>query len=216
MRANFKELSDKFSNLNERDNEDFISFYGNYKNEILKLSDFDTDEELYLMVVINHTYGRSLLYGSKNYEKAEEYLEVARSLILNNRVKFSLDLTDDIWYLQTLQHLLKISLDLKNYNKSKELLKELKLIDNENVSEYNMEEKEINRIRRYKIFEMLIYCGMGLIAISMTYKFVTSVSMVFIDSLGIAIGLIGIIGGYFNKDSLKGTALKDKFVRSLK
>jgi hypothetical protein len=61
MKTNFKILSDKFSILNEQDNKDFILFYENNEREIEDLKDFETDEELYLSAVINHTYGRSLI-----------------------------------------------------------------------------------------------------------------------------------------------------------
>src|SRR5688572_33408490 len=132
MKTNFKILADKFSVLNEQDNKDFISFYGNNETEIKDLNDFETEEELYLSAVIHHTYGRSLLYVNKDYKKAERHLDIARSLILNSKDKFNLELKEDVWYLQTLQHLLKISLDTKSHSKSKEFLRELKLIDSEN------------------------------------------------------------------------------------
>lgn len=203
MKPNFKILADKFSVLNEQDNKAFISFYKNNENEIENLKDFDTDEELYLSAVINHTYGRSLLYEIKDYEKAERYLEISRSLILNNKSKFNLDLTQDIWYLQTLQHLLKISRILKNYNKSRELLKELKLIDSENVNDYRLEAKEINRIKNYKFFTILVYGGMGLIVISIIFKFLSSTTLELVGRIGMIVGLVGLIGGYLNKDRKK-------------
>ena len=203
MRTNFKILADKFSILNEQDSKDFVSFYKNNESEIEDLNDFETDEELYLSAVINHTYGRSLLYETKDYQMAEKHLDIARSLILNNKSKFNLELKEDIWYLQTLQHLLKISLDSKNYDKSTGLLKELKLIDSEIANEYQLDEKEINRVRRYKVFMILIYCGMGLIITSMIYRFVTSTNMGLIDKLGTVVGHIGIIGGYVNRNSVK-------------
>ncbi|NBW35651.1 MAG: hypothetical protein EBR30_11675 [Cytophagia bacterium] len=203
MKNNFKILADKFSTLNEQDNKDFISFYKNNETEIEDLNDFESDEELYLSAVINHTYGRSLLYETKDYKKAERHLDIARSLILNNSSKFNLKLKDDVWYLQTLQHLLTISLYSNNYNKSAGLLRELKLIDSDNPIKYQPEEKELNRIRRYKVFMMLIYFGMGLIITSMIYRFVTSTSMELIDILGIVVGIIGIIGGYANKNRVK-------------
>jgi uncharacterized membrane protein len=203
MKNNFKILADKFSILNEQDNKDFISFYKNNENEIKDLNDFESDEELYLSAVINHTYGRSLLYETKDYKKAERHLDIARSLILNNKSKFNLKLKEDVWYLQTLQHLLTISLYSNNYYKSAGLIRELKLIDSENAIEYQPKEKELNRIRRYKVFMMLIYFGMGLIITSMIYRFVTSTSMELIDILGIVVGIIGIIGGYASKDSVK-------------
>jgi hypothetical protein len=203
MKTNFKILADKFSVINEQDNKSFISFYKKNESEIENLKDFDTDEELYLSAVINHTYGRSLLYEDKDYGKAERHLGIARSLILNNKTKFNLELTNDIWYIQTLQHLLKISIDSQNYDKSRELLKELKLIDSENENKYQLEEKEISRIKRYKIFMILIYFGMGLTITSMIYRFVTSTSMGLIGGFGTIVGLIGIIGAYFSRDSEK-------------
>ena len=98
MKTNFKILADKFSILNEQDNNDFISFYKNNEREIEDLNDFETDEELYLSAVINHTYGRSLLYEAKDYQMAEKHLDIARSLILNNKKKFNLELKEDAWY----------------------------------------------------------------------------------------------------------------------
>jgi hypothetical protein len=124
-------------------------------------------------------------------------------LIADNKSKFKLELKEDVWYLQTLQHLLKISLDSKSYDKSRALLRELEFIDSENANDYELEEKEINRIKRYKIFLILIYCGMGLLITSMIYRFVTSTNMGLTDGLGTVIGLIGIIGAYFNKDSMR-------------
>jgi hypothetical protein len=203
MKTNFKTLADKFSVLNEQDNKDFISFYGNNETEIKDLNDFETEEELYLSAVIHHTYGRSLLYVNKDYKKAERHLDIARSLILNSKDKFNLELKEDVWYLQTLQHLLKISLHTKSHNKSKEFLRELKLIDSENASEYQLEEKEINRIKKYKFFMILIYCGMGLIAISSISRFLFSTNIGLVGRLGAIVGLVGLIGGYFNKDSVK-------------
>ncbi|NBP68882.1 MAG: hypothetical protein EBU52_09065, partial [Cytophagia bacterium] len=73
----------------------------------------------------------------------------------------------------------------------------------DNPIKYQPEEKELNRIRRYKVFMMLIYFGMGLIITSMIYRFVTSTSMELIDILGIVVGIIGIIGGYANKNRVK-------------
>lgn len=203
MKTNFKILADKFSILNEQDNKDFISFYKSNEREIEDLNDFETDEELYLSAVINHTYGRSLLYDTKDYQMAEKHLDIARSLILNNKEKFNLELKEDVWYLQTLQHLLKISLDSKNYDKSKELLRELMIIDSGNTNEYQLEEKEINRIRKYKFFMILVYCGMGLIAISIISRFLSLTSFGLVGRLGTLVGLAGLIGGYFNKDSVR-------------
>jgi hypothetical protein len=203
MRTNFKILADKFSTLNGQDNKDFISFYRNNKNEIEDLKVFETEEELYLSAVIHHTYGRSLLYETKDYRTAEMHLDIARSLIVNNRTKFNLELTEDIWYLQTLQHLLTISIASKSYSKSKELLRELKRIDSENENEYQLEEKKIDRIKRYRIFMILTYCGMGLIVAAMIYRSLTSTSMGMIDRVGELVGLIGIIGVYLNRDTVK-------------
>lgn len=198
MNTNFEILADKFSVLNEQDNKSFISFYEENENEIQNLIDFETEEELYLPVVINHTYGRSLLYEIQDYNKAEKHLDIARSLILNNKSKFNLELEDDIWYRQTLQHLLKISVDSKSHNKSRELLGELKFIDSEHANEYQLKGKELDRIRNYNLFMILIYCGMGLIAISMIARFFYSTSFGLIGRLGTIVGLIGIIGSYFN------------------
>lgn len=216
MKNNFKILADKFLNLDRKDNKDFISFYQNNQREIEGLNDFETEEELYLSVVINHTYGRSLLYETKDYRKSQKYLDFARSLILSNKRKFKLELKEDIWYLQTLQHLLKISLDSKNYGKSIRLLKELKLIDPENANEYQLEEKELNRNRRYKVFMILIYFGIGLIMTSMIYRFITSTSMGLIDRFGTVVGLVGVIGGYFSRNSVKKQSSKRNSLDSLK
>ena len=205
MRTNFKILADKFSVLSDQNSKEFISFYQNNKHEIENLRDFETDEELYLSVVINHTYGRSLLYEIKDYKSAERHLEISRSLIVNNKIKFDLDLTVDVWYLQTLQHLVKISFHRMTRNKSKELLRELAQIDPENANEYQLEEKEIDRLKRYKIFMILIYGGIALVLCSIGYLYVTSSGIGYLDRVGTVIGLIGIVGSYLNRNSLKDT-----------
>jgi len=204
MKTNFNILADKFSVLNEQETKDFISFYEKNQREIEGLKDFETEEELYLSAVINHTYGRSLLYEVRDREKAARYLEMARSLILSHKTKFNLALNEDIWYLQTLQHLLRISLDSGKDDQSKKLLQELTLIDPENKNEYQRAEQEINRAKRYKIFMALLFCGMGLTLVSMVYRFVTSTTMGPIDRVGTAIGLLGIIGAYIHRKIDKG------------
>ncbi|HYI76989.1 MAG TPA: hypothetical protein VEW65_05170 [Chryseolinea sp.] len=203
MKENFKILADKFSVLNVQDNKDFILFYNKNKNEIEGLKDFQTDEELYLAAVINHTYGRSLLYESKDYKNAERHLDIARSMILSYKNKFSITLKEDVWYVQTLRHLLIVSLDSKNYRKAKDMLKELKFIDGENTNEYSLEEKEISRIEKYRLLMLLAYCGMGLIVISIIYRFVLETSLGSVGRIGTIVALIGLVGGYFYKDSVK-------------
>lgn len=149
MRANFQSLAEKFSTLDERDNRAFISFYEQNTDEIRDLKDFETDEELYLAVVTNHTYGRSQLYENKNLAKAEEFLNIAKTLVLEHKDEFEIELNKDIWYLQTLQHLLTTHLTAKNRNKALRTLEDLKLIDEDNRPYYELEKKEIRRIKKY-------------------------------------------------------------------
>jgi hypothetical protein len=206
MRANFQSLADKYSALNERDNKAFISFYEQNTDEIKNLRDFETDEELYLAVVTNHTYGRSQLYENKNLEKAEQFLNLSRTLILEHKDKFGIELMEDIWYLQTLQHLLTTHLTARNRNKALRVLEDLKVIDEENRQYYELEEKEIRRIQKYKMLMALVYTGLGLLAISTAYRFVTNKLLWFIGRIGQVLGLCGLIGAYFFKDSVKSTA----------
>jgi hypothetical protein len=206
MRSNFQSLADKFSALNERDNKAFISFYEQNTDDIKNLRDFETDEELYLAVVTNHTYGRSQLYENKNLEKAEQFLNFSRSLFLGHREKFKIELNEDIWYLQTLQHLLTTHLIAKNRSKALKILQELKVIDEENRQYYELEEKEIRRIQKYKMLMALVYTGLGLLAIATAYRFVTDKPLWFIGRIGQVLGLLGLIGAYFFKDSVKSKA----------
>jgi len=206
MRANFQSLADKFSTLSEQDNKVFISFYEQNTDDIMNLKDFETEEELYLAVVTNHTYGRSQLYQNKNLEKAEQFLNISRTLILDHKEKFEIELTEDIWYLQTLQHLLTTHLTSKNRKKALRTLEDLKVIDEDNRQYYDLEEKEIRRIQRYKILMTIAYTGIGLLVISTMYRFVTDKPLWYIGRIGTIFGLCGLIGAYFFKDSIKSTA----------
>jgi len=206
MRTNFQSLADKFSNLNERDNKAFISFYEQNIDDIKDLKDFETDEELYLAVVANHTYGRSELYENKNLEKAERFLNISRALILEHKDKFELELNEDIWYLQTLQHLLTTHLTAKNHNKALATLKDLKVIDEDNREYYELEEREVRRIQRFKILMTMVYMGLGLFTISIAYRFVTDKPLWYVGRIGQVFGLGGLIGAYFFKNSEKSTA----------
>jgi hypothetical protein len=206
MRENFQSLADKYSALNERDNKAFILFYEQNTDEIKNLKDFETDEELYLAVVTNHTYGRSQLYENKNFEKAEQFLNISRTLVLENKDKFKIELNEDIWYLQTLQHLLIIHLTAKNRNKALATLEDLKVIDEDNRLYYELEEKEIRRIQKYKILMTIAYIGLGLLVISTLYRFVTDRPLWYVGRIGQVFGLGGFIGAYFFKNSVKSTA----------
>jgi hypothetical protein len=193
-------LADRFSTLIEQNNREFITFYEVNKSEIGNLKDFATDEELYLSAVINHTYGRSLLYENKDYRGAEKHLDIARSLILNYKDKFEIELTEDIWYLQTLQHLLKASVSGKKYKRAQALVKELKIIDIQNLSRYCLEEKEINRTKTHAAFRILAYGGITLLASSVTYSFVFETTPGYIASIGTITDLIGLAGQYYYRD----------------
>jgi hypothetical protein len=206
MRTNFQSLADKFSTLSERDNKAFISFYEQNTGDIKDLKEFETEEELYLAVVTNHTYGRSQLYENKNLEKAEQFLNVSRTLILDHKDKFNIELNEDIWYLQTLQHLLTTHLTAKNRNKALKTLEDLKTIDEENRQYYELEEKEIKRIQKYRILMTIGYTGLGLVVISMTYRFIMDKPLWHIGRIGQVLGLCGLAGAYFFKDSVKSTA----------
>jgi len=206
MRENFQSLADKFATLNEGDNKDFISFYERNEDDIMNLKNFETDEELYLAVVTNHTYGRSQLYEIKDLNKAEQFLNIARALILEHKDRFRLELNEDIWYLQTLQHLFTIHLTAKNNTKALRILKDLKAIDEENQQYYELEEKEIRRIQKYKNLMTLAYTGLGLLAISAVYRFVADRQLWYVGRIGIVFGLVGLAGAYFFKDSVKSTA----------
>lgn len=206
MRANFQSLADKYSALNERDNRAFISFYEQNTDEIKNLKDFETDEELYLVVVTNHTYGRSQLYENKNLEKAEQFLNISRTLVLENKDKFKIELNEDIWYLQTLQHLLTTHLTAKNRNKALKTLEDLKTIDEDNRQYYELEEKEITRIQKYKILMTIAYTGLGLLVISITYRFITDKPLWYVGRIGQVLGLCGLVGAYFFKNGVKRTA----------
>lgn len=206
MRANFQSLAEKFSTLDERDNRAFISFYEENTAEISNLKDFETDEELYLAVVTNHTYGRSQLYEHRNLAKAEHFLNIARTLVLEHKAKFDIKLDEDIWYLQTLQHLLTTYLAAKHRSKALRILEDLKLIDEDNRAYYEQEEKEIRRIRKYKTLMTLAYTGLGLLAISATYRFIADKPLWYVGRIGQVLGVCGLVGAYFFKDSVKSTA----------
>jgi hypothetical protein len=201
MKPSFKILADQFSTLNEQDNKAFISFYVTHKQEIESLQHIETEEELYLLIVINHVYGRSLLYETREYKEAEKYLEISKQLILQNRDTFDIELQNDVWYLQTLLHLLRATFQLKEYEKSREFLKELKNLDKENPEKYAFAEKELSRIKKNKFFTILIYCGLALMAISVTARLLSLTDSELMGRLGTLAGLIGLTGSYFTRAS---------------
>lgn len=205
MRTHFKILADKFSVLNEQDNKEFITFYEANRNEIAGLTDFETDEELYLSAVINHTYGRSLLYQKKDHDNAQKHLDIARSLILKHKDEFEIELKEDIWYLQTLQHLLKASLERKDYKRAKSLIQELKIIDIENIARYCLKETEITRIGKHAVFVRLTYGGVALLASSVAYGFLNNITFGYIDSIGVVATLVGLVGQFCYRGSTKQT-----------
>lgn len=207
MRSNFKSLADKFSSTNVGDNKDFLSFYETNEDEIKNLNNFETDEELYLAVVIYHTYGRSLLYELHDFKKAEQFLNISRNLVLQYKGKFEIDLAGDVWYVQTLQHLLTVYSSTKNRYKALSVIGELKKIDGDNRPYYELEEKEIKRIRRYKTFMATAYFGMSVIAISISYRFLTETSLWYFGGIGQLLAIGGVAGAYFFKESVKSTAL---------
>jgi len=159
-----------------------------------------------LAVVTNHTYGRSQLYENKNLETAEQFLNISRNLILDHKDKFKIELNEDVWYLQTLQHLLTIYLTKKKRSKALRILEHLKVIDEDNQQYYKLEEKEIKRIQKYKVLMSIAYFGLGLLAISTIYKFVEDKPLWYLGRIGQMLGLFGFGGAYFFKDSVKSTA----------
>lgn len=203
MKTNFKILSDEFSALNEQDNQSYIDFYRKNEREIGQLTSFETDEELYLAAVIHHTYGRSLLYNNKDYRNADRHLDIARSLMLNNKARFNLEFPENIWYLQTLLHLVKSSVELKNYTRSNELLSELMLIDSDNSVEYQRAREKIAARKWSGISMMLVYVGIGLLITSIIGKFLFQANTALIDNLGTCIGLVGLAGAYWNREGRK-------------
>jgi hypothetical protein len=206
MRKNFKSLSDKFSTLNAGDGKDFLSFYEINIREIEGLSDFESDEELYLAVVINHTYGRSQLYERKDYRKAEQFLCVAKTLLLEHKDKFDIELKEDIWYQETLQHLSKTYLTKRNGSKALKILTELTMIDEGNKSSYALAIKEIKRVRKHEILVAIAYIGIALVTISVGYRFIMDAQLWHVGHIGESLTLIGLVGAYF----FRGNSSSDK------
>ena len=136
-------------------------------------------------------------------EKAEHFLNIARTLVLENKDKFKIELSGDIWYLQTLQHLLTTHLTAKNRNKALTTLKDLKVIDEDNRLYYELEEKEIRRIQKFKMLMTIAYIGLGLLVISVAYRSVTDRPLWYVGRIGQVFGLGGFMGAYFFKNSVK-------------
>src|SRR6185369_7952531 len=146
------------------------------------------------------------LYENKNLEKAEQFLNTSRTLVLENKDKFKIELNKDIWYLQTLQHLLTPHQTAKDRNKALTTLEDLKVIDEDNRLYYELEEKEIRRIQKFKILMTMAYFGLGLLAISVVYRFVADKPLWYVGQIGEVFGLGGFIGAYFFKNSVKSIA----------
>lgn len=184
------------------------SFYDINHNEIENLNDFESEEELYLVVVINHTYGRSQLYGLKDFKRAERFLNISKDLVLQYKDRYQIELSDDVWYIQSLQHLLTICLTTKDRVKTPKIISELKSIDEGNQSDYEREEKEIKRIQKYQMLMATAYLGMGLILLSIIYSFFTESSFWYFGRIGQLLALVGLAGAYFFKDRTKDSVLK--------
>ena len=195
MRKEFQELSDKFSTIDENNQVQFIKFYEDNRSSIETLTDFQDESEIQLALVIQHTVGRSELYVNSNYEKAYRHLGNSLKLLLQYKSQFNYELEDDIWYLQTLQHLQLATYKLGRLNISLGLTNKLILIDTESKDVHVKSRKKIYCDLLSLYSKYIIYFGLTLILLELVVirNFLDQYSNR-LHHVGLAFSLLGFVG----------------------
>jgi hypothetical protein len=200
MRSNFDLLATKFSECNKSDRA-ILDFYHNHANELETLDSFESEEELYLAVIINFTCGRVLISQTENHSKGKAWLNRARLLVQQNKGRFEINLQDNDWYIQILQSLLKEAIQRIKLFTAAGILDELISIDQNNHNEYRLQKLEIRRGIYYVCSKYSLYLGLTLLTISLLLKAVLTNPTDLIRWMGTAFSIVGLFGLYFNKNT---------------